>query len=99
MNESINVTSYLQQHAAVCIHIGPGVLGFTLLQEHIGYNLVKLGDQLEHGVIRQMLQSKLPLAGITWVSLSKDGMAVAWNHLRHHEPRVECKKTKKLSLL
>lgn len=61
--------SYLQQHSTVSIYIGPGVLGLTLLQEHIGYNLVKLSDQLKHGVTGQMLQGKLTLAGITWVSL------------------------------
>lgn len=64
-----NPRSYLQQHSTVSIYIGPGVLGLTLLQEHVGYNLVKLGHQLEHGVTGQMLQGKLTLAGITWISL------------------------------
>lgn len=64
------------------VHVGPGVLGFTLLQEHVWDNLVKLGNQLKHGVIGQMLQSKLALAGVTWVGLPQDSMAVAWNHLQ-----------------
>lgn len=63
------------------VNIGPRVLGLTLLQEHIGHNLVKLGNQLEHGVVGQVLQGKLTLAGVTWVSLPQDSMAVAWHNL------------------
>lgn len=74
--------SYLQQHSAVGVHIGPGVLGLALLQEHVGHNLVKLGDHLEHGVVGQVLQGKLALAGVTWVCLPQDSMAVAWHNLR-----------------
>lgn len=73
--------SHLQQHTTMSIHIGPGVLGLALLQEHIGNNLVKLGDQLEHGVVGQVFQSKLTLASITWVSLPQDSMAIARNNL------------------
>lgn len=64
------------------IHIGPRILGLTLLQQHVGHDLVKLGNHLEHGVIRQVLQCKLALAGVTWVSLSQDGVAIAWHHLQ-----------------
>ena len=74
--------SYLQQHSAVGVHVGPGVLGLALLQEHIGHNLVKLGDHLKHGVVGQVLQGKLALAGVTWVSLPQDSVAVAWHNLQ-----------------
>ena len=82
-----SLESYLQQHSAVGVHIGPGVLGLTLLQEHVGHDLVKLGNQLEHGVVGQMLQGKLTLAGITWVSLPQDSMAIAGHHLQPRERR------------
>ena len=74
--------SHLQQHSTVSVHVGPGVLGLTLLQQHIGDNLVKLGDQLEHGVIGKMLQGKFTLAGVTWVRLPQDSMTIAWYHLQ-----------------
>lgn len=73
--------SYLEQHSTVGINIGPGVLGLTLLKEHIGHNLVKLGNQLEHGVVGQVLQGKLTLTGVTGVGLSQDSMAVARHNL------------------
>lgn len=69
------------------VHIGPGVLGLTLLQQHVGYNLVKLGDQLEHGVVGQMFQGKLALASVTWVSLPQDSVTVAGDHLKPQEKR------------
>lgn len=70
------------------IHIGPGVLGLTLLQEHIGHNLVKLSHQLEHGVVGQMFQGKFTLAGVAWVGLSEDGVTVTWHHLQPGETKA-----------
>lgn len=64
------------------VDIGPGVLGLTLLQQHVGHNLVELGDQLEHGVVGQVLQGKLTLAGVTWVGLPQDGVAITGHNLR-----------------
>lgn len=78
--------SYLQQHAAVGVHIGPGVLGLALLQKHIGDDLVELGYQFEHGVVGKVLHSKLPLAGVTRVGLPQDGVTVT----RHHLARIRC---------
>lgn len=79
--------SYLQQHSAVGVDIGPGVLGLTLLQQHVGHNLVKLGDQFEHGVVGQVLQGKLTLAGVTWVGLPQDGVAITGHNLRRRRTR------------
>lgn len=73
--------SYLQQHSAVGVHIGPGVLGLALLQQHVGHNLVKLCNHLEQWVVGQVFQGKLTLTGVTWVSLPQDSMAVAWHNL------------------
>lgn len=63
------------------VHIGPGVLGLTLLQQHIGDNLVELGDQLEHGVVGKVLHGELPLAGVARVGLPQDGVPVTRHHL------------------
>jgi hypothetical protein len=61
--------THLEQHATVSIYIGPRILGLALLQEDIGHDLVQLSNQLKHGVIRQVFQSKLLLTGISWISL------------------------------
>jgi len=81
-NVELHRMTYLQQNSTVSIHIGPWVFSLALFQEHIGYNLVKLGNQLKHGVIGQMLQGKLALAGVTRVSLPQDSVAIAWHHLQ-----------------
>lgn len=79
-------TSYLEQHPAVGVHVGPGVLGLALLQQHVGHDLVELSHQLEHGIVGKVLQCKLALAGVTRVGLPQDGVAVTWHHLvvKHH---------------
>lgn len=73
--------SYLQQHSAVGVHVGPGVLGLALIQQHVGDNLVELGHQFEHGVVGKVLHGKLPLAGVTRVSLPEDGVSVTRDNL------------------
>lgn len=73
--------AYLQQHAAVGVHVGPGVLGLALLQQHVGDDLVELGHQFEHGVVGKVLHGELPLAGVTRVGLPQDGVPVTGDHL------------------
>lgn len=63
-------SSYLQQDSAVGVYIGPGVLGFALLCEHIRYHLKQLSHQLEERVVGKMLEGKLPLAHVAWVGLA-----------------------------
>ena len=63
------------------VHIRPWVLGLALLQQHVGNNLVELGHHLEQGVIGQVFQGKLLLAGITWVGLPQHSVAIARHHL------------------
>lgn len=56
---------HLQQHAAVCVHVGPGVLDLACCQQDRWHHVVQLAYQLEHGVLGQVLQRKLTLqAGI-----------------------------------
>lgn len=81
--------SHLQENATVSVYVGPGVLRLPLLQQHIGYNLVKLGDQFKHGVIGQMLQGKLALTSVARVGLSQNSMAVARHHLQSGRPEKD----------
>lgn len=80
--------AHLQQHSAVGVYIGPGVLGLALLQQHVGHDLIELGNHLEHGVVGQVLQGKLALTGVTGVGLPQDGMAVTRHNLqgKNHRP-------------
>lgn len=50
---------------------------------------------LEEFVIRQVLQSKLTLTRVTWVSLTQHCVAIAWHHLA----RLECLPNEILQLL
>ena len=74
--------AHLQQHPAVSIHIGPRILCLALLQEDVGHDLVQLRDQLEHGVLRQVLQRELSLTGVPRVSLPQHRVAVAGDNLQ-----------------
>jgi hypothetical protein len=82
----------LEQNSRVRVHVWPWIvkstdivvkltqktyLGLALLQQNVRRHLVHIGNQLEHLVIGQMLQSKLSLASVTWIGLSEDSMSVA----------------------
>lgn len=51
----------LEQHAAVRVHVGVGVLGLAVLRQHARHDLVDGVDQLEELVIRHVLERKLAL--------------------------------------
>jgi hypothetical protein len=38
-------------------------------------------DQLEEGILGQMLQRELPLSHITGIGFAEDGVSVTWNDL------------------
>lgn len=63
------------------INIGPWVLHLAELQQNWGYNLVDLGNQLEHGIIGQMLESKFALHRVTGISLAEDSVAITRHNL------------------
>lgn len=50
---------YLKQNTRVGIYVGPGVLGFTLLEEDRGNNVVKLRNKFEKFVVRKVLFMRL----------------------------------------
>jgi hypothetical protein len=57
------------------------VLGLAVLGQDTWGDLVDLGDELEHWVIWKVLESKLALGDVTWVSLAENGVTVTWNDL------------------
>lgn len=71
----------LEKDTGVGIDVGVGVLGLAVLCKNAGGDVVDLGDELEHRVIREMLESELALRGVARVSLAKHSMTVAGNDL------------------
>lgn len=62
------------------IYIWPWVLSLALLQEDWWYNVIQLRDELEQLVVWQVLESKFTLAGVARISLTQNGMSVAWDN-------------------
>jgi hypothetical protein len=54
----------------VSINIRPWVFDLAKLSEDRRHNFIQLGDQLEKWILRQVLQSKLPLTCISWIGLT-----------------------------
>ena len=50
---------YLKKNTRVSIYVGPGVLGFTLLEEDWGNNVVKLRNKFKQFVVRKVLFTRL----------------------------------------
>lgn len=87
------------------VHVGPGVLGLAGLEEDVGDDLVDLADELEEGVLRQVLEGELSLRGVSRVlhssapttlrnkdgtyGLSEDGVAVTGDDLARLEGRPD----------
>lgn len=71
----------LKEDTAVGINIWPWVLGLSVLSEDFWDNMVQLADKLEEWVVWQVLQGKLTLAHVAWVSLSEDSVSESWNNL------------------
>jgi len=71
----------LEQDTRVGVDVGPRVLGLALFSQDVRDDFVESRDQLEHRVVRQVLQSELTLAGVTRISLSQDGVTVARDDL------------------
>ena len=65
----------------MCVHVGPGVLDLSGLDEDGWDDGVELTHQVEHFVVGQVLQGKLTLATVPGVSLTQDGVTVAGHHL------------------
>lgn len=70
-----------EQATSVRVDVGVGVLGLTVLGEDAGRDLVDLGDELEEGVLRQVLQRELALRSVARIGLTQDGVTVAGHYL------------------
>jgi hypothetical protein len=71
----------LEEDTRVSVDVGVGVLGLAVLGENAGGDLVDLADELEHGVVGQVLLGELALRHVAGVRLSEDGVAVSGNDL------------------
>jgi len=67
----------LEKDTGVSIYVGPWVLSLALLEEDVGNDLVKLGDELEELVVGKVLESEFSLAGVSGISLSENSVTVA----------------------
>jgi len=70
----------LQQHTTVGINIRPRVSGLTVLSENLGDHIVQLSDQLEHGVLRQVLHGELTLTSVSRIGLTKNSVSETGNN-------------------
>lgn len=79
----------LEEDTGVSVDVGVGVLGLAVLGEDTGGNLVDLADELEHGVVGQVLLGELALGDVAGVGLAENGVAVSGNDLATLEGRPE----------
>lgn len=79
----------LQENTGVGVNVGVWVLGLSVLGEDTGGDLVDLADELEHGVIGQVLLGKLALGDVAGVGLAENGVAVSGNDLAGFESRPQ----------
>ena len=71
----------LEKNTGVSVDVGVRVLGLAVLGEDTGSNLVDLADELEHGVVGQVLLGEFALGDVAGVGLAEDGVAVSRNDL------------------
>lgn len=71
----------LEEDTGVGIDVGVGVLGLAVLGENAGSDLVDLADELEHGVVGQVLLGELALGDVAGVGLAEDGVAITGDDL------------------
>ena len=71
----------LEEDTGVGVDVGVGVLGLAVLGENTGGDLVDLADELEHGVVGQVLLSELALGDVAGVGLAENSVAVSGNDL------------------
>jgi len=62
------------------INVGVRVLGFSVLSQDTRGNIVDLANELEHRIIRKLLEREFTLGHVAGVGLPQDGVAVARNN-------------------
>lgn len=78
-----------QEYTRVGVDIRPGVLSFSGLQKDIWDKGVDLADELKQGIIREMLERKLALCGVTRICLPQHSVAVPGHNLATLESRPD----------
>lgn len=58
-----------EEDTRVSIDIGPWVLSLASSEEDVGHELVDLANELEEGILREMLEGKLALSTVARVLL------------------------------
>ena len=71
----------LQQHTAVGVHVGPGVLGLSVLGENAGSNLVDEAHKIDKLVVLDVLLAELTLAGKAGVGLAQNSVPITGHNL------------------
>ena len=62
-------TVVLQEHARVRVDVGPRVLRLAVLRKHAGRDFVDQMHELDHLVVLDVLEGKLPLALVSAASI------------------------------
>ena len=71
----------LEEDTGVGVDVGVRVLGLAVLGENARSDLVDLADELEHGVVGQVLLGEFALGDVTGVGLAENGVAVTRDDL------------------
>jgi hypothetical protein len=82
-------TVVLEEDTGVGVNVGVWVLGLSVLSKDAGGDLVDLADELEHGVIGQVLLGELALGDVAGVGLAEDSVSVSGNDLAGLEGRPQ----------
>ncbi len=68
----------------VSVHVGPRVLGLALLGEHGGHDGVELLDELDEGIVGQVLGGELGLSGEARIGLPEHSVTEARDDLHNN---------------
>mmetsp|Transcript_4007 Transcript_4007/g.12435 ORF Transcript_4007/g.12435 Transcript_4007/m.12435 type:complete len:248 (+) Transcript_4007:259-1002(+) len=61
------------------VDVGVGIFGFAVFRQDAGHDGVDGVDDLKQGIVREVLEREVALAGVARVRLAEDGVAVARN--------------------
>lgn len=80
LEKFVNIKTNLQGYSKTySINIGVWVLGLSMLSEDARGNIVDLANQLEHGVLGELLESELALGHVAGIGFPQDSMTVSGN--------------------
>lgn len=71
----------------MCVNVGIGVLGLSVLRQDAWCDIVDLADELEHWVVREVFERELALGHVPGIGLAENSVAVAGDDLARLEGR------------